>query len=122
MLECNVGIIVACMPGMMLFVKWMMGTVERKVIGAPGSLRNEDGTIGSGGRAGQRKQNRHDQVITEMSTTISHDNDNESEEYIMNDIGGIAKSTEVLLETGTVPCQKAEAMGQQKVDGSWPVS
>lgn len=118
MLECNVGIIVACMPGMMLFVKWMRGTVEHKVIGAPDLLRNEDGTIGNGGRAGQRKQNKH--AVAEMSTTISDDNDNESEEYVMHDVGGIAKSTEVLLETGTVSCQ---VMGQEKEDGSrWPVS
>lgn len=122
MLECNVGIIVACMPGMMLFVKWMRGTVEHKVIGAPDLLQNEDGTIGNGGRAGQRKQNKHNHAVTEMSTTISNDNDNESEEYVMHDVGGIAKSTEVLLETGTVSSQQVEVMGQKKEDCSWPVS
>lgn len=49
--ECNVGMMTACMPGVMVFVRWVRGDqLERGVLGKPGVEGIEPTTIGGGGR------------------------------------------------------------------------
>lgn len=91
------------MPTVPLFVKWVRGdTVVRKVLGAPGTSGNENATIGSGGGAGQLRPYGHGQAAAAaMDTAVGHDSG--SEEYMMHEIGGVTKLTDVLVETDSVP-------------------
>lgn len=99
MVEYNVAIITTCMPGMMLFVKWVRGdslgksVLGKPVLGKPGTGGNENATIG-------RKRWRYGdgQVDVESSDMVSYG----SEEYSASGQGEMVKLTEVLVETSAI--------------------
>lgn len=105
MAEFCAGIIVACMPSMLLFAKWVRGDMtESKNSGSgsgrtPGQVR----TFGSGGRPGasNAKGYSHTGAPTEMATRTSIRMG--SQEYIIHDSNGIVKSTEVVVVEMTMP-------------------
>lgn len=109
MAEFNTGIIIASMPSMILFARWIRG--PKSTDGTSGNSAGKNGTIGSGGggSSGNRKYG-HNKAAAEISTRISHSHG--SEEYIMREMGGIVKSTElVVVET-------APSQGSTRGDGS----
>lgn len=103
MAEMIVGIITACMPSMMLVAQWLRGDAAvRNSLGALGAEGGENVTIGGGGGGGIRRQHGHSLDMADLHSTINHDcGDDRSDRYNMAEIGGIDKSTEVLVETGT---------------------
>lgn len=103
MIETNVAIVVACMPSMVLFAKWVRGDMtENKNTGSSsGRTRGLNATIGSGGGGGSSNARKysHNKVPTDINTR-----GNGSEEYIMQDLGGMVKSTEMMVvEMGMPP-------------------
>lgn len=111
MAEFNTGIIIACMPSMMLFARWIRG--PKPTDGTSGNSASKNGTIGSGGGGSSARPNRkygHNKAAAEISTRISHSRG--SEEYIMREMGGIVKSTELVV-VETTPSQ-----GSTRDDGS----
>lgn len=90
MVECNVAIMTACMPGVMVFVRWMRGeAIEPVVLGAE---KGDLGTIGGG----QRRHRLRD-------PSVSHTGGSD-EEYGMRGMGTAVPSTEVLVESEPVRC------------------
>lgn len=88
MVECNVGIMTACMPGVMVFVRWMRGeAIEPAVLGVE---KGDLGTIGGG-------QRRHRRIDPNVTDTVGSD-----EEYGMRGMGTAVPSTEVLVESEPV--------------------
>lgn len=86
LVEFNTGIIVACMPSMVMFVRWVRGDM-----GSSGN-RNPHAKHGSGG-AGVQPARQF--VPMEVQTRISRGHG--SDEYIMQEMEGIVKTTEVLV-------------------------
>lgn len=96
MVEYNVAIITTCMPGMMLFVKWVRGdSLGKPVLGIPGTGGNENATIG---RTRWRYGDGRVDVDVESSDMVSYG----SEEYSASGQGEMAKLTEVLVETSVI--------------------
>lgn len=97
LIEFNLGIITASMPSMLLFAKWVRGEMTEDKVRSS----SENPTIGGGGGKGSGAKFSHNKGQSQMSTLASHRLG--SEEYIMQDAGGIAKSTElVVVEMGVV--------------------
>lgn len=91
LVEYNVAIITTCMPGMMMFVKWVRGdSLGKPVIGKLGTGGNENATIG-----GKRWRYGNRRVDVESSDMVSYG----SEEYPASGRGGMVRLTEVLVET-----------------------
>lgn len=104
MVELKTGVIIACMPSMLLVAKWFRGkSTEAKRARAPAGPRGGlGGTFGSGGRA---KKHNH----SETTTSELHTHHLGSEEHIMRDLGGIVKSTEMaVVEMGMPPGSRGE--------------
>lgn len=101
MIEINIAIVVACMPSMVLFTKWVRGDMTEAKSTSTGSARSRGinpPTIGGGGGSNPRKYS-HNTVSTEISTR-----GNGSEEYIMQGIGGgMVKSTEMMVVEMGIP-------------------
>lgn len=90
MVEMNMAIIVACMPSMLLFAKWVLGepTEDRSAQVAP--HRGNNGAFGdAGGAPGRRAKKNHSETTTDLNTHLG------SEEYIMQDLQG--KSSGVVV-------------------------
>lgn len=103
LVEMNAAIIVACMPSMLLFIKWVRGDMtEPKSTGAgSGRTRGLNATIGSGGAAGGNSARKHSHSKAQSDM---HTHRLGSEEYIMQEIGGMVKSTEMMVvEMGMPP-------------------
>lgn len=91
--EYNTGIIVACMPSMLLFLRWARGDMDpnKKLISG------SNPTIGGGGVRG-RPARKTETSEMDTRTGMAHEND----EYGMRDVGGIIKSKElVTVETAS---------------------
>lgn len=85
MVECNVAIMTASMPGVTVFVRWIRGnTLEHE---KPGMQRRESDAVGRRAPRFQRRRR--------SSSTVSE----RGEQYVMD---GMVRSGEVLLETGGV--------------------
>lgn len=95
LVELNIGIMTSCMPGVNLFFKWARGDSTAPKTLTPGSTRDQNVTIGSAG--GRRKPYKDDATLSTISDKRV------STEFDMTSMGGIMKSTEVLLETGPAP-------------------
>lgn len=92
MAETSVGIITACMPSMMLVAQYLRGDIKSNSI--PSIPQGENATIGGSGGSGPGNRRIHEHNIGMISL------DEEGSEYGMTEMGGIAKSTEVLVEPG----------------------
>lgn len=94
LVEFNSGIIVACMPSMLLFGKWVSGDISggKSAGSSSGRTAAMNATIGSGGRRN---------VLT-MDTGTRNSIRLGSQEYIMQESDGIVKSTEVMVMEMTV--------------------
>ncbi|KAL0638697.1 hypothetical protein Q9L58_002275 [Maublancomyces gigas] len=91
--EYNTGIIVACMPSMLLFLRWVRGDMD----GNKKPISGSNPTIGGGGVKG-RPARKTETLDMHTSISIVHEND----EYGMRDEGGIMKSEElVIVETAS---------------------
>lgn len=90
MAEFNAGIIVACMPSMLLFNKWLRGDISDKKTHKPSSKQND--TIGGGGGGGppRRKHNPHS-FPSEAATRV------DSQEYIMQDLRAKESQPDMLV-------------------------
>lgn len=115
--EFQCGLIVACMPSMLLFAKWVRGDMSGSNNSGSGSGRTpgQNLTIGSGGRAlsgagsgGNSRARKYSQHggQTEMTTRTSIRLG--SQEHIMQDIDGIVKSTEVTVVEMAMPMASRE--------------
>lgn len=100
LIEFNVGIITACMPSMLLFTKWVRGEMT-ETKGSTGRARSTNPTIGGGGGSGSAAKFSRNNAPSLMNTRTSHRLG--SEEYIMQEMSGIVKSTGVVVvELGVV--------------------
>lgn len=81
MIEYTVGVMTACMPGVLVFYRWVRGdALKREVVGRPGEQNRASGTIGT--RGVRRRQ------VTEGDEVY--------------ELGGTMQSTEVWVEEGAV--------------------
>lgn len=93
--EYNTGIIVACMPSMLLFLRWVRGDMDKNKKPLSGSHP----TIGGGGGGGRGRPTWKSET-SEIHTRISmaHENDEDG----IREVGGIIKSEElVTVETAS---------------------
>lgn len=95
LVECNVGIMTASMPGVTVFVRWVRG--ETTEHGKPGAQenKNENDTVG---HRGQRMQRR---------SAISSTGSRRDEEY---ELQGMTRSHEVLLDVDTIIMKRIQSV------------
>lgn len=103
LVELNLGIIAACMPSMLLFVKWVRGEMT-ETKGSTGRSRSQNPTIGGGGGGGSGSAGKYSRNKAPSQTNARTSHRLGSEEYIMQEMGGIVKTTElVVVEMGVPP-------------------
>lgn len=103
MIELITGIIVACMPSMLLVRKWFRGgdtMADKKTRAQAGPRGGPGGTFGGGTFGGGGRARRHSHNET-MASEL-HTPHRGSEEYIMRDLDSTVKSTEI-VEMGVPP-------------------
>lgn len=93
LVEFNAGIITACMPSMLMFMKWVRGDMNVRQAHTPGV---ENVTIGGGGYGGRGRKWQKDDLGTDVSYSSGGDEDEIAE------MGGIAIVREGLVENGDV--------------------
>lgn len=115
--EFSTGIIIACMPSMLMFIRWMRGDLSDSKKSSSSGSHNMNATFGSGGGSGARPSRKFslNKGAAEIHTRISHGHG--SEEYIMQEMGGIVKSTELVVVETATPGWERERERERERDG-----
>lgn len=85
---------------MLLFLKWVRGEMNQNKA-FEDRAQGDNPTIGGGGGNGGAKKIGRSRGLSELDSHISHGLSNEG--YAIQEVGGIVKSTELVVKLGVPP-------------------
>lgn len=92
-IECNVAIMTASMPGVYVFIRWMRGELVSVVALAKSGPESDGGTIGRG----QIRRSGSDPMGTELTSVGSYTG---SEDHVLRGLDRTAGMADVRVEEG----------------------